>query len=129
VWRNSINSDLFSSLRLARAHPRHLARHHHPLPGRSSLVCVCGLIRNQWAELRRKKKVLLFLNTLKVARWFILFLSSTLRFIDCITISTVFFLWTFGKSACPKVFCYETEIKSPKIASTFRRNNITYHIH
>lgn len=39
----------------------------------------------------KKKKVLLFLNTLKVARWFILFLSSALRFIDRITISTVFF--------------------------------------
>lgn len=84
------------------------------------LVCVCGLIRNQWAELR-KKKVLLFLNTLKVARWFILFLSSALRFIDCISQSLYCFFSsrTLSKNARPRAFCYETEIKSLKIVSTF----------
>lgn len=91
------------------------------------LVCVCGLIRNQWAELR-KKKVLLFLNTLKVARWFILFLSSALRFIDCITIAILFFFSrTLSKNARPRAFCYETEIKSLKIVSTFFWNNATYY--
>lgn len=114
------------SVSIHRPHSRARTVYFAPLPN-AWLVCVCGLIRNQWAELRRKKKVLLFLNTLKVAWWFILFLSSALRFIDCITISILFFFSrTLSKNARPRAFCYETEIKSLKIVSTFFWNNATY---
>lgn len=121
MWRNSINSDLFFSSP--------------PSPPLSVLLRADRLLRNTSERLARvrvridkkpmgrikKKKVLLFLNTLKVARWFILFLSSALRFIDCISQSLYCFFSsrTLSKNARPRAFCYETEIKSLKIVSTF----------